>query len=113
MSKCTQFGWACLFLSAAVSVAGCGSDCDPQGYKRALSNIWPGVKIYFNAPPPTLIGTVENTDSRHVFDDGRPTGRAILIRTPSGDLSWRDRNQMLLGPLGANFVVRCDDPALR
>jgi hypothetical protein len=78
-----------------------------KGFKRASSNLWTGVQLYFG-PSKMYVGDVLGGNANYRNPATGRTFRGLKVRMKSGSLEWKDRNAIILG----EWYVKESDPAL-
>jgi hypothetical protein len=79
-----------------------------DGYLRASSHLWSGVKLYYG-PNKYYVFEVVGGNDNYRSSSGK-TIRGLKVRFPNGNEEWKDRNYIIKGE---NYWVKESDPALR
>ena len=83
----------------------------PSPWLSLAGNVWPGAKLYRGkGETKTQLATIVTINDRKWDPTENLRYRGVLLRYPTGDESWLNRDKMLASD---EFFVRRDDPAVK
>lgn len=94
-------------LAGALLLSACGRSDEVNGYRRAVGNLYPNVRLYNGQNAQNLISLGTMTD----FYENAQGRRVIELRTDRGNEDWMYRDEVLNNPDW--YWVKADDPGLK